>query len=408
MVSIPSELKGKELLTYLKTNKSELIEAKKAAIKIADSVVANVTIHPIKPKETSTKAEDEESEAPSDKNTLEVTVVCNTANICDSHLDVLTDDAYTESINLRGIGIPHIADHMHSSTAHVGDVTKVYTKKCKLKDLGLDMEGETTALLMDTTIRKDYNEDVFKFYANGKINQHSIGLRYEEIQLALNSSVEDDKEEKAIWDKYYPSIINKEVVDKRGYFWAVPKVDVRENSCVLFGSNPLTPTLSVKSIQQPDVINNINSPSTTHKGNIMTNEETLQQLVEAQTQLATLKASQELNTAKAVQEERSRIVKILEAKTTFGIAETTVLEAITKNMSLDTVTTMFTSIKAAMDASTTIKTTQSSLSSATATTIAELAAKQQNAAKKDLGDGTYSMEDVLNGMSALTKEMGAV
>jgi hypothetical protein len=365
MVSIPSELKGKELLTYLKANKSELIEAKKAAIKIADSVVANVTIHSTKTKETTTKAEDEESDASSDKNTLEVTVVCNTANICDSHLDVLTDDAYTESINLRGIGIPHIADHMHSSTAHVGDVTKVYTKKCKLKDLGLDMEGSTTALLMDTTIRKDYNEDVFKFYANGKINQHSIGLRYEEIQLALNSSVDEDKEEKAIWDKYYPNIINKEAVDKRGYFWAVPKVDVRENSCVLFGSNPLTPTLSVKSIQQPDVTSNVNNPSTTHKGNIMTNEETLQQLVEAQAQLATLKASQNLEVAKAVQEERKRVLNIVDAKKTFGIDEVASTEAIEKGFSLDMVTSMFTAIKAASDRATNINTSGSSLSGMT-------------------------------------------
>ena len=97
---------------------------------------------------------------------------------------------------------------------------------------------------MDTLVRADYNDKVYAFYKAQKINQHSIGLRYVDIQLALNSQVEDDQEEYAVWQKYYPSIINKEVVDKKGYFWAVTEADILENSCVLFGANSLTPTRS--------------------------------------------------------------------------------------------------------------------------------------------------------------------
>lgn len=77
-----------------------------------------------------------------DEGTCLVKVVANSAWWCDSQMDVLTDGCYDKSIKEKGILIPHIADHCHKSTNHVGDVQAVYTQLIALRDLGLDMNGK--------------------------------------------------------------------------------------------------------------------------------------------------------------------------------------------------------------------------------------------------------------------------
>ncbi|KGT09539.1 hypothetical protein NV63_06850 [Elizabethkingia anophelis] len=56
------------------------------------------------------------------------------------------------------------------------------------------------------------------------------------------------KKKKENWDKYYPSIVNKDDVDERGYFWAVLEQKIIEVSAVPRGSNPATPTISVEPV----------------------------------------------------------------------------------------------------------------------------------------------------------------
>lgn len=85
-----------------------------------------------------------------------------------------------------------------------------------------------------------------KKYVKGKVKNHSAGLRYVDVEFAINSAADWAKEEKAVWDKYYPDIVNKEDVDERGYFLAVKEQKIIENSAVLKGSNPATPTISVE------------------------------------------------------------------------------------------------------------------------------------------------------------------
>jgi hypothetical protein len=246
-VVIPENLTGKELFKFLIANKSNLVAAKKAAIKTTDSVLFDAAI--ITPAKTATqKAGGDDGSAPPvdvpGMRTVDVKVVANTAWYCDSQMDVLTDKSYEKSVKEKGNLIPHIADHIRKSTNHVGDVKAVYTQSVSLKELGYKGSGSTTALIFETTVREDYNADTYKFYKNGKIKQHSIGLIYVSIGLCIN-----DKEslpEYELWNKYYDKVINKDVVDERGYFWIVPEVKIMENSCVLFGSNELTPTLDAK------------------------------------------------------------------------------------------------------------------------------------------------------------------
>lgn len=240
MIHIPDNLSGKALYDFLIEHKSKLIAQKKAGLKYAESVSSAIQF--ITSKETQiTKAPTEVIEL--EEGVVNVKVVCNAAWWCDSQMDVLTEGCYTKSVNEKGINIPHIHDHEHESTAHVGDVQAVYTQKIKLTDLGLSIDGNTTCLIMESKIREDYNSDVYKFYKNKKINQHSIGLIYVTLGMAINDS--DYLAEFDLWNKYYDKVINKEKIDEKGYFWIVTEIKIMENSCVLFGSNELTPTLEI-------------------------------------------------------------------------------------------------------------------------------------------------------------------
>ena len=346
----------KELFAQLKANETRLIQEKTLKVKFADSCVVSPNIlQRVVPKESTTKAAGTESEEPViEPDTILVKVVANTANWMDATDDVLTAEAYKESIFKRGTSIPHILDHKHSVTSFVGDVQKVYTEQLNLKDLGLSQEGSTTALIFETLIRKDYNEDVYKFYANGKINQHSIGLRYQELRLALDSADPEDVAYKEVWDKYYPDIINKEQADKYGMFWAVTKVDILENSAVLFGANELTPTLELsgKSLDLP------NNDLPTLSAQVEQGENTMALTIEeALKKISDLETEVKQASALATKAERERTIGILEAAKTFGTELDDTMKAINKaKWDVEDVVDFFTAIKAAKDASQTIDT----------------------------------------------------
>jgi len=359
-------LKGEELFAYLRTNKKELLQTKSSTLKLCDAVVGNTTIISREPK---TEAIKEDSlEDSSDPDTLKVKVVANVTNIVDSHMDMLLPGAYSESIQKRGTSIPHLLDHNQSAVGHIGDVTKVYTQDMPVLELGYSAKGNTEALVMESTVRKSYNEKAYQFYKSGKINQHSIGLAYGALELAINSEHKSDKAEKEAWDKYYPQVINKEVVDKRGYFYIVPKVDVRENSAVLFGSNPLTPTLSTKTQAMPEEILSLGNKEETvitqPIGNTMTLEEALGEIISLKTELANAKAEVGIAKASARLEEKTRTIGILKAQATFGTEDAlkeAALEFVEKDYDLKAATSMLESLKGHIQKASHVDTTAATL-----------------------------------------------
>lgn len=256
---MPEGLKGKKLYDYLVTNKAQII-AKKKSLPITSDALKSVPTFISTVKNPTAKKSDmplpmggvmmEEAEDRCD-DILHVKVVANTSWWCDSQMDVLTDSCWEKSITEKGINIPHIADHKHVSTAHVGDVTAVYSQNIKLSSLGLSQTGSTKALIFETDIRREYNEKVYLFYKNGKINQHSIGLQYVSIGMAINDK--DYMAEFGLWEKYIGKVINKDKAIEAGYFFIVTEIKVLENSCVLFGANELTPTLETEIMVETEI-----------------------------------------------------------------------------------------------------------------------------------------------------------
>lgn len=140
--------------------------------------------------------------------------------------------------------MPHLHDHIHRIDAEIGDVINVYSQDVSLTDLGLSKSGTTQCLIWETDVLKNYNERVFNKYRAGKVKQHSIGLMYVKIELAVNDP--DSEKEFDFWTKYISKVINPEVPLELGFFWVVQEIKILECSAVLFGSNILTPTLEVK------------------------------------------------------------------------------------------------------------------------------------------------------------------
>jgi hypothetical protein len=238
-ILIPENLKGKELFKFLIDNKKSLIAEKKSEVKRCDPVSGLPSYY-------RTKGEKAEKtvigDIPEDASSIFVKVVGNSAWWCDTQKDVLIPDCWKKSIDESQGKMPHLHDHIFEIEAEVGDVRRVYSQEVSLADLGYNKAGTTQVIIWETDIIKEYNPKIFKRYKEGKINQHSISLRYVRIELAIND--EEYEKEMDFWNKYAPYVINQDAIED-GYFWVVQEIKVIENSAVLRGANELTPTLSV-------------------------------------------------------------------------------------------------------------------------------------------------------------------
>lgn len=230
-----------DLFKALKENKKELISLKKSIEKRADAVSYSysTTIEKNVNKEDSSEINDIKE--------LQVKVVINTTNFLDSHNDLHVNGIWNKSVSDNANkGFLHLQEHEREFDKVISDNAVGTVDLMTWKSLGFPYNGKTEALVFLSNVQKKRNEFMFNQYANGWVKNHSVGMRYVKIDLAINSESEWDKDEKEMWDKYYSVIANKEVADERGYFWVVSEAKIVEGSAVVMGSNSATPTLSVE------------------------------------------------------------------------------------------------------------------------------------------------------------------
>ena len=231
-----------EAFKELVLNKKTLIAAKKAVIKHADAISYHGNFQE---KTEAIKAGNTDLR---DVNTITVKAVSNAVNYFDSHGDVSMPGSWNRTAKNTKDGL-HLQEHTMQFDKIISDEVKFSVEKMTWKDLGFDYEGETEVLMMESKVHKEDNPYMFERYIKGKVKNHSSGLRYVNIGLAINSEEKWAREEKEIWDKYIDQIVNKEEVEESGYFWAVFEQKIIENSAVPKGSNPATPTISVESAE---------------------------------------------------------------------------------------------------------------------------------------------------------------
>lgn len=248
----------KEEIDYLVKHNKEIIEFKKAVVKHTTPTTTEIENPSVEFKALSTSKEHDTD------STIKRTVIGNTYNWLDSHGDVHLDGTFGKSISERQDKIWHLHDHEQKITAKVGIPSKIYEETVAWSDLGIKKAGTTTALMMDSNIRKDYNNLIFQEYKDGNIDQHSVGMYYVKIDFAVNDK--DHKAEFKTWNDNIDKIGNKEKAEELGYFYAVKEAKLVEISAVLQGSNELTPTIEAKDIE-PEDSTQTNEPleSTQHK-----------------------------------------------------------------------------------------------------------------------------------------------
>jgi hypothetical protein len=237
------------LVDWLIANKTKLVAQKKAEKKDADSIILPSFF--ITDATGATVKTDGNSVSP-DATRIKVRSIINTTKYFDSHGDVHIDQLWNKSLK-ESKGLFLVSEHNFSFSGIISDNVKAFAKQMTWHELGFNFEGSTQALVFDSILDKQgsprVNNDytMFDLYRMNKVKEHSVGMRYIEIDLAVN----DDRYEKenAIWNKYFDDIANKEDVLAAGYFWAVTQAKVIEGSAVLRGANPITPTQSVTQIK---------------------------------------------------------------------------------------------------------------------------------------------------------------
>lgn len=261
-------LKGKELFAWLVKHKADLIEAKKAVTKYADSVHFNPSSF------SSTEVakgkylyEDDE-----DSGSLKRTIVANTYNWLDSHGDVHLEGTFTNSIEQRkNRPAPHLYDHQFSVLSKVGKPLNYTERKISWRELGIGKTGMTTAVFLESEVKRSMNEKVFEAYLSGEIDQHSVAMRYINVSLAVNDK-DDYPNEYKVWAEVIGKIGNRPEAEKRGYFFAVREAALLETSAVLEGSNVLTPTLGDKAQPSDDIEpKNVQPPFVLNREKILRN-----------------------------------------------------------------------------------------------------------------------------------------
>jgi hypothetical protein len=219
---------NKEIISEIVKNKTEIIRLKKAQFKKCDNTVfaGNLSF---------TAAQ---KAAQADLKEIEKTVIANTYNWLDSHDDVHIDGLFKKSYTENKGNIYHYHDHIDAVTSKVGIPIDIYDNKVKWKSLGVNIDGFTTCLFMDSKIVKDLNPSVFYQYQTGQINQHSVGMIYVSLELCIND--DQEKEHYAAWLKYIDRVGNKDKAIEQGYFFAITEAKLIEISAVVKGSNELT------------------------------------------------------------------------------------------------------------------------------------------------------------------------
>jgi hypothetical protein len=238
MIQIPDFADKAKLFDWLIENKSMLIAQKKSMIKHADAVNSQ-SIFITEKGDSVIKSES----IPDSATKIKVRSVINTTKIFDSHGDVHIDQLWNKSLKESKDNFL-VKQHDFSFDGIISDNVHAFVKQMTWNELGFNYSGYTQALIYDSVISKDESPDMFERYRKGKVKQHSVGMRYVKMDMAIN----DDRYEKEfeIWTKYYDLIVNKNDVDEIGYFWAVTEAKNIEGSAVVRGSNFATPTHSVQ------------------------------------------------------------------------------------------------------------------------------------------------------------------
>ncbi|QIL41018.1 hypothetical protein G7074_18155 [Pedobacter sp. HDW13] len=239
-----------EMFAALKASKEAIIKQKTEAVKFSDHIDYSL-------KEDGTLKQ-EDGSATQLKYGDYVYPIINSTNYLDSHSDLHLYGIWDKSAEEQKGRIYFIINHDLS----VGNVisypkeVELIIKEVEWSKLGKSYPGSTQVLMFKAMVTEKSNPAAFYILRDKEDVQYSVRMRYVRLELAINDSSEYYKQEKAVFDKYLPLIVNQEKAIEDGYFWVIHEAEIyKEGSMVLFGSNDATATLydiENKDIQLPN------------------------------------------------------------------------------------------------------------------------------------------------------------
>lgn len=250
-IEIPQLADKIEVFDWLVENKEIHYKAKKDEYRKSDSIACVIQDETIKAYKSGELIRVEKAVKPINPDgidTMQVKSVINTTLLMDSHDDMHINGIWRLSLK-ENKGFYFLQEHRMKFDHIIADPTQVKAT-AELMDwskLGFrKFKGQTEALIFDSLVEKSRNEFMFEQIAKGFVKNHSVGMRYVQLFLAINSDSMDHTEQKAVWDKFFPDLVNKKDAESQGFFWAVTEAKIIEGSAVVRGSNIATPLLGIE------------------------------------------------------------------------------------------------------------------------------------------------------------------
>lgn len=222
---------------FIKKNLQNLIDIKKAEYKTLSEPLLKTELFS---KEFTPIIEDITSDI------IQVKSVINTTNVIDSHMDLHMPTIWNKTVKDNPFS-HHLKQHERMFESVISKKAKSYNENMNFKDLGLDIDFKTVANINEFTLAKADQPYMFDQYIKGKVDQHSIGMMYVDLDVAWYD--EDSQKNMDFFNEMKANAVNPEAADEYGYFFVVYEAKKREGSAVVFGSNSITPTLYVKNFE---------------------------------------------------------------------------------------------------------------------------------------------------------------
>ena len=226
-----------DMVRFMQKNRDELFAIKKAEYKTKSEPVLKSGIFV---KEFQPIIEDITGDF------IQVKTIINTTNVIDSHLDLHLKGIWNKTVKDSPFS-HHLKSHKSDFEFVISNKAKSYNEAMNFKDLGLSVDMEMDANINEFIMERKKLPIMFDAYKNGEVNEHSIGMMYVDLDIAFWD--ESSQKEMDFFNQAKSKAINPEVADEYGYLWVVSEAKKREGSAVVFGSNSITPTISVKNYE---------------------------------------------------------------------------------------------------------------------------------------------------------------
>lgn len=177
---------------------------------------------------------------------IEVKAIINTTNVIDSHMDLHLQGIWNKTVKDNPYN-PVLKQHENKFESVIANKAKNLNQNMNFKDIGVDIDFAMQANCNIFLVDKNKQPLMFDKYSSGEVEQHSVGMMYVDMDIAYYD--ESSQKEMDFFNEMLALCINPEIAEEAGYVWIVREAKKREGSAVVFGSNPITPTLYVKNYQ---------------------------------------------------------------------------------------------------------------------------------------------------------------